>query len=93
MALAFLAEMAEDSDPPLGATLLAAGTDGNDGPTDAAGAFADGAALAAAATFDPRAALAENDSYHFCKDCSALFQPGPTNTNVADLYLLTVEQP
>ena len=93
MALAFLAEMAADSDPPLGATLLAAGTDGNDGPTDAAGAFADGAALAAAATFDPRAALAENDSYHFCKDCSALFQPGPTNTNVADLYLLTVEQP
>ena len=93
MALAFLAEMAADSDPALGATLLAAGTDGNDGPTDAAGAFADGAALAAAATFDPRAALADNDSYHFCKDCSALFQPGPTNTNVADLYLLTVEQP
>ena len=93
MALAFLAEMAEDSDPPLGATLLAAGTDGNDGPTDAAGAFADDAALAAAATFDPRAALADSDSYHFCKDCSALFQPGPTNTNVADLYLLTVEQP
>ena len=91
LALAFLAEMAADSDPPLGAALLAAGTDGNDGPTDAAGAFADGAALAAAATLDPVAALADNDSYSFCKVCAALFQPGPTNTNVADLYLLTVD--
>ena len=91
LALAFLAEMAADSDPPLGATLLAAGTDGNDGPTDAAGAFADGAALAAAATLDPGAALADNDSYAFCNACAALFRPGPTNTNVADLYLLTVE--
>ena len=91
LALAFLAEMAADSDPPLGATLLAAGTDGNDGPTDAAGAFADGAALAAAAVLDPGAALADNDSYAFCKACAAVFQPGPTNTNVADLYLLTVD--
>lgn len=90
LAAAFLAELADDSDPPLGATLLAAGTDGNDGPTDAAGAFADAAALAAGDAADPRAALAGNDSYHFCKACSALFQPGPTNTNVADLYLLTV---
>ena len=90
LALAFLAEMAADTDPPLGATLLAAGTDGNDGPTDAAGAFADGTALAAAAALDPGAALADNDSYAFCKACAALFQPGPTNTNVADLYLLTV---
>lgn len=90
LAAAFLAELAADSDPPLGATLLAAGTDGNDGPTDAAGAFADAAALAAGGASDPRAALAGNDSYHFCKACSALFQLGPTNTNVADLYLLTV---
>ena len=90
LAAAFLAELAADSDPPLGATLLAAGTDGNDGPTDAAGAFADAAALAAGGASDPRAALAGNDSYHFCQACSALFQPGPTNTNVADLYLLTV---
>ena len=91
LALAFLAEMAADSAPPLGATLLAAGTDGNDGPTDAAGAFADAAASAAAATLDADAALADNDSYAFCKACAALFQPGPTNTNVADLYLLTVD--
>ena len=75
----------------MGATLLAAGTDGNDGPTDAAGAFADGTALAAAAALDPGAALADNDSYAFCKACATLFQPGPTNTNVADLYLLTVD--
>lgn len=90
LAAAFLAEMADDGDPPAGATLLAAGTDGNDGPTDAAGAFADAAALAACSAAEARAALADNDSYHFCKARAALFQPGPTNTNVADLYLLTV---
>ena len=90
LAAAFLAEMADDCDPPAGATLLAAGTDGNDGPTDAAGAFADAAALACADARAARAALAANDSYHFCKAGAALFQPGPTNTNVADLYLLTV---
>ena len=90
LAAAFLAEMADDCDPPAGATLLAAGTDGNDGPTDAAGAFADAAALACGDARGARAALAANDSYHFCQTCSALFQPGPTNTNVADLYLLTV---
>ena len=93
MAVAFLAEMAEDSDPPVGATFLAAGTDGNDGPTDAAGAFADRAALAAGAALEAGAALANNDSYAFCAAGRALFQPGPTDTNVADLYLLTVDRP
>ena len=93
MAVAFLAEMAEDSDPPVGATFLAAGTDGNDGPTDAAGAFADRAALAAGAALEAGAALANNDSYTFCAAGRALFQPGPTDTNVADLYLLTVDRP
>ena len=93
MALAFLAEMAEDSDPPPGATFLAAGTDGNDGPTDAAGAFADAAALAAGTGLDCRATLARNDSHAFFAQCEALFKPGPTNTNVADLYLLTVNHP
>ena len=93
MALAFLAQMAEDSDPPLGATFLAAGTDGNDGPNDAAGAFADATAVTAGAALDPRAALADNDSYGFGAAAGTLFKPGPTNTNVADLYLLTVDQP
>jgi hydroxypyruvate reductase len=92
MALAFLVQMAEDSDPPHTATLLAAGTDGNDGPNDAAGAFADAAAVTAAARLDPRAALADNDSHGFGAAAGTLFAPGPTNTNVSDLYLLTVDR-
>ena len=93
MALAYLVQMAEDTDPPRTATFLAAGTDGNDGPNDAAGAFADAAAVAAAAALDPRAALADNDSHGFGAAAGTLFTPGPTNTNVADLYLLTVDRP
>ena len=93
MALALLARMAEDADPPRRATFLAAGTDGNDGPTDAAGAFADCGAVAAAAVRDTRAALSDNDSYGFGSAAGTLFQPGPTGTNVADLYLLTVDRP
>lgn len=92
MALAFLVQMAEDSDPPRAATFLAAGTDGNDGPNDAAGAFADADAVSAAAAHDPRAALADNDSHGFGAVAGTLFTPGPTNTNVADLYLLTVDR-
>ena len=93
MALAFLVRMAEDSDAPRAATFLAAGTDGNDGPNDAAGAFADAAAVTAANRLDPRAALADNDSHGFGAAAGTLFEPGPTNTNVADLYLLTVDRP
>ena len=92
MALAFLTRMVEDADPPRSATFLAAGTDGNDGPNDAAGAFADHQAVAAAATLDPRAALADNDSYGFGCAAGTLFKPGPTNTNVADVYLLIVDR-
>ena len=92
MALAYLVRMAEDSDPPRSATFLAAGTDGNDGPNDAAGAFADAEAITAANGLDLRAALANNDSHGFGAAAGTLFEPGPTNTNVADLYLLTVDR-
>ena len=93
MALAYLVRMAEDSDPPRTATFLAAGTDGNDGPNDAAGAFADAPAVTAAAALDARAALADNDSHGFGARAGTLFTPGPTSTNVSDLYLLTVDRP
>ena len=91
MALAFMGELANDPEP-LPAAFLAAGTDGIDGPTDAAGAFADPqtSAAGAARRLDPHAFLARNDSYGFFAQCEALFQPGPTGTNVADLYLLVV---
>ena len=75
------------------ATLLAAGTDGSDGPTDAAGAFADGATLARAAArgADAMRALADNDAYSFFAAEGGLFRTGPTGTNVMDLVLIEVQ--
>lgn len=71
-------------------TLVAAfGTDGTDGPTDAAGAVADGTTLsrARARGLDPAAALANNDAYPFFDALDDLIISGPTNTNVNDLWL------
>lgn len=69
--------------------VLSAGTDGIDGPTDAAGAFVDGttAARARAARLDPGAALAANDSYTFFERLGDLFRCGPTGTNVIDVKI------
>jgi hydroxypyruvate reductase len=70
--------------------LVALATDGNDGPTDAAGALADGSTLARAAQqgLDPQQALAENDSYAFFEALGDLLLSGPTNTNVNDLTFI-----
>ena len=71
--------------------LASIGTDGNDGPTDAAGAWVDGTTIDRAqhAGRDPSAALADNDSYTFFKTLGqGLIVTGPTNTNVNDLLLL-----
>ncbi|MDI7246441.1 MAG: glycerate kinase [Bacillota bacterium] len=70
--------------------VLAAGTDGTDGPTDAAGAFAFGDTVARAreAGMSPRAHLENNDSYHFFKALGDLVVTGPTRTNVMDLLLI-----
>jgi glycerate 2-kinase len=70
--------------------LASIGTDGNDGPTDAAGAFVDGTTLdrAAALGLDPARYLADNNSYAFFDRLGDLIRTGPTNTNVNDLYLL-----
>jgi glycerate-2-kinase len=78
-----------------GIAILAAGTDGSDGPTDAAGAFADGGTLerARARRLDAGAALAENDSYGFFSAEGGLLVTGPTHTNVMDLVLLHVDRP
>jgi glycerate 2-kinase len=75
----------------LGDVLLASiGTDGNDGPTDAAGAFVDGTTVdrAAAHGLNPALFLTNNDSYTFFDSLGDLIRTGPTNTNVNDLYLL-----
>lgn len=72
--------------------VLAAGTDGTDGPTDAAGGLADGNTITKAArrNLDARASLEANDSYRFLSDLGDLITTGPTNTNLLDLYLLLV---
>jgi len=69
--------------------LLSAGTDGIDGPTDAAGAFVDGQSItrAKARELDPRIALKENDTYPFFAALGDLFIPGPTGTNVMDIKI------
>jgi glycerate-2-kinase len=72
--------------------LLAAGTDGIDGPTDAAGAFADGASAARGRELglDAGASLADNDAYTFFEAEGGLLRTGATGTNVMDLALLEV---
>lgn len=76
-----------------GVTLLAAGTDGIDGPTTAAGGFADGGTLArlAAAGLDVDRALARNDSHAALGAAGDLFVTGPTGTNVADVVVAWVD--
>jgi hydroxypyruvate reductase len=69
--------------------LLAAGTDGRDGPTDAAGAVVDGQTweAIAAAGLEPAAHLARHDAYPALAAAGALLRMGPTGTNVADLAI------
>ncbi|HWF48377.1 MAG TPA: glycerate kinase [Bryobacteraceae bacterium] len=70
--------------------VLSAGTDGTDGPTDAAGALASGDTIRRARLMDLDASksLAENDSYHFFDALGDLIRTGPTGTNVMDIHLL-----
>lgn len=73
-------------------TVLSAGTDGIDGPTDAAGAFVDGTTLQRARErgLDAAAALARNDSYVFFSQLGDLFLCGPTGTNVMDVKVALI---
>jgi hydroxypyruvate reductase len=77
-----------------GIALLAGGTDGEDGPTDAAGAFvtADIVAAARRLQLDPHAFLARNDAYRFFEQAGGLFVTGPTQTNVCDLRVVVVDR-
>jgi hydroxypyruvate reductase len=72
-----------------GVSLLAGGTDGRDGPTDAAGAIVDGTTWAKIATagHDPARHLAEHDAYPALAAAGALLQPGLTGTNVMDIVI------
>jgi glycerate 2-kinase len=74
-------------------TLLSAGTDGTDGPTDAAGAIVDGQTIVKAKAIDinPEEYLRNNNSYNFFKKTDELVITGPTGTNVMDIQIIIVE--
>jgi len=78
-----------------GVVVLAAGTDGTDGPTEAAGAIVDAQSMrrARAAGLDASAALEDNDSNSFLERLGDLVVTGPTRTNLLDLYLVLVNAP
>ena len=87
-----------------GVSLLSAGTDGSDGPTDAAGAMVDGSTASQARSLgiDPLSYLGNNDSYDFFQQFDAAsgahchFKTGPTGTNVMDIQIVQLikeEQP
>ncbi len=86
--LALAAALALEGDGRI--TLLAAGTDGSDGPTQAAGAFADGGSVARGRErgVEARDCLARNDSHGFFAREGGLLVTGPTGTNVRDLVLV-----
>jgi len=92
MALSFLCELKTDPDASREIYFLSASTDGSDGPTDAAGAFASWELYrtALARGLKPEAYLQNNDSYHFYETVDALLKTGPTGTNVCDLQIMLV---
>jgi hydroxypyruvate reductase len=90
LALAALSELGDSRD----VAFLSAGTDGEDGPTDAAGAVVTPQVIEAArvAGLDPKSYLARNDAYNFFLQTGGLFVTGPTHTNVCDLRVIAVNQ-
>ncbi len=104
MALAFLAEIAGQPSAFQRVCFLSAGTDGNDGPTDAAGALVNpessqGSLQQSLQQSDQNTAdslhtlhayLDNNDSYHYFQQIGGLIKTGPTNTNVCDIQIILV---
>ncbi len=74
--------------------ILSGGTDGTDGPTDAAGAICDHRSVSRARELgvEPQECLRNNDSYHFFEKLDDLIITGPTKTNVMDIHLLIVDK-
>ncbi len=93
LALAFLQHLGSwPAEQRQAVSFLSGATDGNDGPTDAAGAFADIELLqkAGETELDLDDYLANNDSYHFFDTIGGLLRTGPTNTNVCDLQMMLI---
>ncbi len=89
----FVLQCAKDLGKLKGIVVLSASTDGNDGPTDAAGAFCDDSVLRKAKSrhLNMDQFLKNNDSYYFFKKTGGLIKIGPTGTNVADIHLMLVK--
>jgi glycerate-2-kinase len=90
LALSAARALHEAGESARGITVLAAGTDGRDGPTEAAGAIVDATtwSRAEAAGVDADAALRDHDSNPALDAAGALLRTGPTGTNVNDLVLV-----
>jgi hydroxypyruvate reductase/glycerate 2-kinase len=90
--LALLTKLAATPDGLAGVTVLSGGTDGEDGPTDAAGAVADAGTLtrAGAHGLDPADFLGRHDAYPFFAATGDLLTPGLTGTNVMDVRVVLV---
>jgi glycerate 2-kinase len=89
LALAAARSLADAGDQAAGITILAAGTEGRDGPTDAAGAIIDRSTWSAitSAGRDPATDLAAHDAYRALDAAKVLLRPGLTGTNVMDLVI------
>jgi hydroxypyruvate reductase len=92
MALSFVAEATAQKRSLEGIYFLSGATDGNDGPTDAAGGFCCEETITAVRKkkLDPFEYLRENDAYTFFDKIGYLFKPGPTGTNVCDVHIVLV---
>jgi hydroxypyruvate reductase len=92
MALSFINDFHQTAEGMEGIWFLSAGTDGTDGPTDAAGALVGPMALDRAweLGLETGEYLDENDSYTFFQKAGGLFVTGPTGTNVCDIQLMIV---
>lgn len=90
--LVLAATVALWDDAGAGLALLSAGTDGEDGPTDAAGALVDEAVIERARGLGlaPEGYLRRNDAYHFFEAAGGLVKTGPTGTNVCDVRVVVV---
>ena len=77
------------------AAVFSFGSDGTDGPTDAAGGYADGktAAILRARGRTAEAWLDDNDAWHALAQTGGLLRTGPTGTNVNDLSVLLIGKP
>ncbi|MCE9524477.1 MAG: DUF4147 domain-containing protein [Planctomycetales bacterium] len=86
--------MQSGENPAEGIVLLSGGTDGEDGPTDAAGAVLTEQLVAAMRerNLDPADFLRRNDAYCFFEQLGGLIKTGPTHTNVCDLRVVTVSR-